>query len=120
MARTVCKLLGLVLLLVGILGFTNVLHPLGAHVGPADATHNLVHIVSGVLALYLGFAGSASGAKAFCLLFGIVYLGLGVVGLWKGNLDITALKLKLGHVDHLIHVALGIVFLAGGLFAKKS
>jgi len=119
MAKTVCKLLGLVLLLVGLLGFTNILNPLGAHVGPAYATHNLVHIVSGVLALYLGFAGSHSGAKTFCLIFGIVYLGLGVVGLVKGNLDIPALKLMLGHVDHVIHVVLGIVFLAGGLFSKS-
>jgi len=120
MARTVCKLLGLVLLLVGLLGFTHMLDPLGAHVGPAHASHNLIHIVSGVLALYLGFAGSPSAARTFCLVFGIVYLGLGLVGLMKGNLDITALKLVLGHVDHLIHVVVGVGFLAGGLFSKNA
>ena len=119
MAKTVCKVLGVILLLVGLLGFTHLLDPLGAHVGPAYATHNLVHIVSGILALYFGFAGSLSGARGFCIVFGIVYLLLGVVGFAKGTLDIPALKLMLGHVDHVIHVVLGIGFLAGGLLTKK-
>jgi uncharacterized membrane protein HdeD (DUF308 family) len=119
MAKTVCKLLGIVLLIVGLLGFTHILDPLGAHVGPAYATHNLVHIISGVLALYFGFAGSLSGAKGFCIVFGVVYLLLGVLGLVKGPIDIPAIKLLLGHVDHLIHVVLGIGFLAGGLLTKK-
>ena len=120
MARNACKLLGLVLLLVGILGFTNLLHSLGAHVGPNDASHNLIHIVSGVLALYLGFAGSPSGARTFCLIFGVVYLALGAYGLVKGDLNIHRLKLVLGHVDHLIHVVVGVAFLAGGLLTKNG
>jgi Domain of unknown function (DUF4383) len=119
MAKQICKLLGIVLLIVGLLGFTHLLDPLGAHVGPAHATHNLVHIVSGILALYFGFAGSPSSARAFCLLFGAVYLLLGVVGLAKGTIDIPAIKLVLGQVDHLIHIVLGIGFLAGGLLSRK-
>src|SRR2546426_8069233 len=120
MAKIVCKLLGIVLLIVGLLGFTHILDALGAHVGPAYATHNLVHIVSGVLALYFGFAGSSSGAKGFCLVFGLVYLALGVIGLVKGDLDIPAIKLMLGKVDHLIHVLVGVLFLAGGLLSSKD
>lgn len=115
MAKTVCKLLGVILLLVGVLGFTHVLDPLGAHLSPA---HNLVHIVSGVLALYFGFAGSLSGAKGFCTIFGLVYLLLGIVGLAKGNLNIG--PLMLGKVDHGIHLIVGALFLAGGLLTKKS
>src|SRR5260370_6021930 len=78
MAKTVCKLLGLVLLLVGVLGFTHLLDSLGAHVGPTYAPHNAVHIVSGLVALYFGFAGSAGGARRFCFLFGLVYLAPGL------------------------------------------
>ena len=85
MAKSVCKLLGVVLLLVGLLGFTHLLDPLGAHVGPEHATHNLVHIVSGILALYFGFAGSLSGARGFCLAFGAIYLLLGIAGLAMGT-----------------------------------
>lgn len=115
MAKTVAKLLGVILLLVGILGFTHVLDPLGAHLSSA---HNLVHIVSGVIALYFGFAGSLSGAKGFCTIFGLVYLLLGIIGLAKGNLDIG--PLMLGKVDHGIHLIVGALFLAGGLLTKKS
>ena len=119
MAKTICKILGVVFLLVGVLGFA-MPHLLGAHLTPA---HNVVHILSGVVALYFGFAGSLSGAKAFCLVFGVVYLALGVLGLALGTgpdrMWIVLNTLEFGKVDHGIHCLLGILFLAGGLFTKN-
>src|SRR4051812_12102650 len=81
MAKTVCKILGVVFVIVGVAGFVA---PglLGAHLSPV---HNLVHLVSGAIALYFGFAGSFSGARAFCLIFGAVYLLLGIVGFVLGH-----------------------------------
>ena len=120
MAKTICKILGVVFLLVGIAGFAAP-HLLGAHLTPA---HNLVHLVSGAIALYLGFAGSFSAAKTFCLIFGIVYLALGFLGLFVFGVgadkmwDVAGV-LQLGKVDHLIHVVLGLIFLAGGLLGRK-
>ncbi len=119
MAKTVCKILGVVFLLVGVAGFAKA-DLLGAHLTPA---HNLVHIISGVIALYFGFAGSLSGAKGFCLVFGLVYLALGVVGMLMGNpvmdREWHVGPLVFGTVDHAIHLLLGAIFLAGGLFTKK-
>ena len=119
MAKTICKILGVVFFLVGVAGFAAPTQ-LGAHLTPP---HNVVHILSGVAALYFGFAGSLSGAKAFSLVFGVVYLALGVLGLALGappqrlwNLG----PLNLGTSDHAIHLLLGVVFLAGGLFTKKT
>ncbi len=117
MAKTVAKIMGVVLLLVGVLGFTHVLDFLGAHIGPAYAAHNLVHIVSGAIALYFGFAGSLGGAKTFCIIFGLVYLLLGILGLAIGELHIG--PLMLGKVDHGIYLIVGVIFLAGGLFTKN-
>ena len=120
MAKTVCKILGVVLLLVGLLGFTHLLDALGAHLSPA---HNVIHIVSGILALYFGFAGSLSGARGFCLVFGLVYLVLGLIGMVRGvppDREWQIGPLLLGTVDHGIHLLLGAVFLAGGLFTKKN
>jgi hypothetical protein len=117
MAKTVAKILGVVLLLVGVLGFTHVLDSLGAHVGPGYVAHNLVHLASGVLALYFGFAGSLSGAKGFCIIFGLVYLLLGILGLVMGELHLG--PLLLGKADHGIHLIVGAIFLAGGLFTKN-
>ena len=119
MAKTVCKILGVVFLLVGIAGFAAPTL-LGAHLTPP---HNLVHIVSGAAALYFGFAGSLSGARNFCLIFGIVYLGLGILGMAMGTGEDRIWDLgplHLGTADHGIHVLLGLVFLAGGLFTKKG
>jgi len=119
MAKTVCKILGVVFLLVGVCGFAAP-NLLGAHLTPA---HNLVHIVSGIIALYFGFAGTLSGAKTFCLVFGVVYLALGILGLALGVGDDrmwnVAGILHFGTSDHGIHVLLGIIFLAGGLFTKR-
>ena len=122
MAKTVCKILGVVFVLVGVLGFVSP-RLLGAHLFMA---HNLVHIVSGVIALYFGFAGSLSGAKAFCLVFGVVYLALGILGMALGAPMGEEPRmwhvgpLDLGQADHGIHILLGVIFLAGGLFTKKA
>ncbi len=119
MAKTVCKILGVVFLLVGVCGFAAP-SLLGAHLSSA---HNLVHIVSGIIALYFGFAGTYSGAKTFCLVFGVVYLALGILGFALGAGEERMWMvgpLHFGKVDHFIHVLLGIVFLAGGLFTKSS
>ena len=59
MAKTVCKILGVVFLLVGVCGFAAP-NLLSAHLSPI---HNVVHIVSGAIALYFGFAGTLSAAK---------------------------------------------------------
>ena len=119
MAKTVCKILGVVLLLVGVVGFAA---PglLGAHLNMA---HNVVHIVSGAIALYFGFAGTLSAAKTFCLVFGVVYLALGILGMAMGEAPDRMWMvgpLELGQADHGIHILLGVVFLAGGLFTKRT
>ena len=119
MAKTVCKILGVVFLLVGVAGFAAPAL-MGFHLSPA---HNLVHLLSGAIALYLGFSGSLSAARTFCLVFGIVYLGLGILGMVMGNPTMDRMwhvgPLELAMRDHSLHVLLGVVFLAGGLFTKK-
>ena len=115
MAKTICTLLGIVFILVGLVGFAA---PglLGLHLSPA---HNVVHLVSGALALFLGLKGSLSAAKMFCFIFGAVYLLLGVVGFAVGTGDDRMFEvidgtLELGTVDHVIHILLGAIFLIGG------
>jgi Domain of unknown function (DUF4383) len=119
MAKTVCKILGVVFLLLGVIGFVNQ-GLLGAHL---TTPHNVVHLVSGVIALYFGFAGSLSAAKAFALVFGVVYMALGILGMALGAApDRTWMvgPLHLAQADHGLHILLGVIFLAGGLFTKKA
>jgi hypothetical protein len=114
MAKRICTILGVVFILVGLAGFA-LPGLLGAHL---SLLHNVVHLLSGAVALYLGLKGSEGAARTFCRVFGIVYLLLGVAGFLLGSGDgkeWTVLPgLMLGTIDHIIHVALGIVFLIGG------
>lgn len=119
MAKTICTILGVVFILVGLAGFAK--HDLlGAHL---SAAHNVIHLVSGALALFFGLKGSLSGARMFCIIFGAVYLLLGIAGfaLGSGEHRIFAVipgTLELGTMDHVIHVALGVIFLIGGFITK--
>ncbi len=129
MAKTLATILGVVFILVGIVGF---LAPgfLGTHL---SGTHNLVHLISGAIALYFGLAGTLGGARMFDIIFGVVYLLLGVVGFVAGVQGTTTLPgmspdshllrllpgvLELGTMDHTVHILLGIVFLVGGFVTQ--
>ena len=123
MAKTVATILGIVLIVVGIAGFipgmTNIM---GTHLGKA---HNAVHIATGAVSLYLGAKGSLSAARTFCLLFGVIYAALGIAGFVAGEahdhmLNLTALRLFLGTMDHVIHIAVGALYLIGGLATRSG
>lgn len=121
MAKTICTILGIIFILVGIAGFVAP-HFLGAHLSFA---HNIIHLFSGAIALYLGLAGTLAGARTFSLVFGIVYLLLGVVGFVAGSgperlLSVIPDALVLGTMDHIIHVLLGALFLVGALGTKLA
>jgi hypothetical protein len=121
MANRIATILGVVFILVGLLGFA-MPGLLGAHLSLA---HNIVHLVSGAIALWLGLKGSPSGAKTFCIVFGLVYLLLGVCGFLLGSgadkmLTILPDQLMFGTMDHIIHVALGVIFLIGGFTTKTA
>ena len=120
MAKRVCTILGVVFLLVGLAGFA-MPALLGAHLSLA---HNVVHLVSGAAALYLGLKGSEDAARSFCWAFGAVYLLLGLAGFVAGEgadrmLAVIPGTLELGTVDHVIHVLLGAGFLVGGFMSRR-
>ena len=126
MAKRIATILGIVFILVGLVGFAA---PglLGTHLSIA---HNIVHLVSGALALYFGMKGTLAQARLFCLVFGAVYGLLGVVGFIAGHpgepshgvpgphddrlLKVIPGVLEFGTMDHVIHIALGVIFLIAG------
>ena len=124
MAKTLCKVVGLVLLIAGIGGFFSP-NLMGMHL---TNVHNIVHIASGALALYFGFLGSAGGARGFCLLFGLVYALLGVIGFIQPGLVASVLQAheEAGAasptmaMDSIVHLLVGAVFLVAGLLSPKT
>jgi hypothetical protein len=115
MTVTICRVMGFILLAVGVLGFPAP-NLLGMHLTPM---HNVVHLASGALALYFGYAATA-GARGFALTFGAVYFLLGVLGFAAPDL----VARLIGHPptadaraltpDNVVHLILGGTFLAAG------
>ena len=122
--KTAALLVGIIFLLVGILGYFP--NPIIGHsddaIFHADSTHNMVHIISGVLFLIVAMASPAS-AGMFLKVFGIVYLVLGVYGLLTiGDSGTTELLgfLTVNGADNYLHIALGIlIFLLGFLPGRR-
>lgn len=120
--KTAALLIGLVFVAVGLLGFID--NPIVGDsmdvIFHADTTHNLVHIVSGVLFILVALAAPASAA-GFLQLFGVVYLAIGVVGLIKYGTDGMGKVLGFLHVngnDNLLHIGLGVVILLAGFLRR--
>lgn len=115
MAVTVCRVFGPAFLLAGVAGF---FMPtlLGFHL---TLIHNLIHVATGALALYFGFA-APGGAAGFSKAFGLVYLLVALLGFAAPRVlatllghpgDVTAADLM---PDNVFHVVVSLVFLAAG------
>ena len=116
MVRTFTMTLGVVLLLVGILGFLLVPgegYLLG--IFAVNATHNIVHVLSGILAIVAAYGG---WARTYCQAFGVVYLLVAILGFASigGGTD-HAMLLGLVHTnqaDNILHVLLAVPLLYFG------
>ena len=101
------------MLLVGVIGFftpTVLLFDV-------NTTHNIVHVVSGILGLLAGLTVGGSYAKAFNIVFGIVY---GLVAL-LGLLSVTAVVdlLVLNAADNFLHLVIAVACLGVGFGAHE-
>ena len=129
MTKTILNILGTVFVVVGIAGFVSPGLG-GTHLSPA---HNVIHIVSGALALWFGLRGTLHGARTFSWIFGLVYGLLGVAGMLFGHsgtasmhdmgadsklLTVIPNVLELGRNDHVLHIIIGILFVAAALIAR--
>jgi Domain of unknown function (DUF4383) len=118
-AQLYALLFGAVLLVVGIVGFAaDSSFGSGSDVDGSNLIafevngwHNLVHLASGAVGLLL--ARTVSGARAFALGFGAIYL---VVTLW-GFIDGNAVLwlVPVNTPDNFLHLALGTLGIAAGL-----
>jgi hypothetical protein len=119
MTLMVCRIAGFALLAVGLIGFAEPAL-LGMHLTPI---HNVVHLATGALALYFGYA-APHGAKRFAIAFGSIYLLLGVLGFVAPGVVGTVIghgeMINAGALmpDNVVHLLLGGLFLVVGLAAS--
>jgi hypothetical protein len=82
-------------------------------------THNIVHVVLALAAFVFGFANLSPGVtKTFAIIFGFVYVALGVVGFLLSNPLGTGLALNLGVSLNVVHLLLGAWALAAGFGSR--
>lgn len=110
-AKTAAIVLGIVFLAVGILGFfpNPLISPTGLFV--VNTTHNLVHLISGVV--LLAGAYSTLGSALALKIVGVVYALVAILGLVTGG-DMLLGIIAMNAADHWLHVALAVVILAAG------
>ena len=109
------RTLGIVLTLVGVLGFfvgTGTLI-----IFDVNLTHSIVHAVSGLLGIFAGFALAGEYAALFNRVFGLVYLAVAVFGLFGVGFVVGLLNINLA--DNVLHILIAIATTAVGFSGRE-
>jgi hypothetical protein len=114
LVKSVTWLFGIVFILIGIAGFfvDGMLI-----VFQVDTLHNVVHLLSGIVALAAVGAGE-SYARLYLIVFGLVYALVTVVGFVNGG-DILGL-FETNAADNYLHAAIALVTLGVGFGGGKK
>jgi hypothetical protein len=122
MTKLYAQVTGIVFLLVGIIGFVMpTIVPGFLHV---STTHSIVHVVLGLIGLYVGFMNTETKMMTmYAQVFGVVYVLLAVIGFASPtileNLGVfTAGQPALG--GNVVHVLIGVWGLWTGFAAPKT
>ncbi len=112
-------LFGVVFLLIGVLGFVPALTPDGHLLGifAVDTLHNIIHLLSGILAVVFAKKGEAS-AKAYSKVFGSVYALVAVLGILTPGL--LGSIIHVNSADNVLHILLAVIFLVVGFGGSKK
>src|ERR1043165_2768810 len=100
MTKNFLNWLGVVFIVIGLLGFVN--HPV-LGIFEVNTLHNLIHLVSGILAIMFARMGESS-AKKFALVLGIVYALVTVLGFLLGGNIVNLIMVNMA--DNLLHLVL--------------
>lgn len=120
MLKKIAMAFGIIFILVGLLGFVSAVTPEGRLLGyfEVNAAHNLVHIVTGVIALVVGLA-SEKAARLFFQVFGIIYALVAVLGFAMGNQPLLGIVAN-NAADTWLHVLIAVISLYLGFGMKTE
>lgn len=106
MDKKIITILGVVFLAIGVLGFFN--DPL-LGVFEVDTLHNIIHLLSGALALVVAGMGT-DAMRAYTRVFGVVYGLVAVLGfLMPGDMILGLFMSTMA--DDVLHLVLAVVLL---------
>ncbi len=109
------KVMGLILLIVGILGFIPGLTPHGMLFGVfmVSEAHSVIHILSGLLFVAVGFSENWELARRVTLGFAIVYGLITVLGFMSSNNVVLGMPMNMA--DNVLHLTITVASLMFGL-----
>lgn len=116
MAKTVMYVFGVVLTLVGILGFVMPSPLFGLFA--VNGLHNVVHLATGIVFLGVAFMAPMQSVMA-AKVFGVVYAVVAILGLVMGG-DMLLGLIAVNMTDHILHIALALVLLYVGFMGGSS
>jgi hypothetical protein len=122
MAKTMAVLFGVVFLLVGILGFVPAVTKDEMLLGifHVNAAHNVVHLLSGAVALFCGMT-SVGASRNYFRIFGLVYGLVAVLGFMNPGEHTMLLGLISNNTaDTWLHVAIAAVSLILGFMPASA
>ncbi len=121
LAQVYALALGVVLVLLGILGF--LVEPSFGVGDSADrgtlilfdinGWHNVVHLLSGIVGVAL--AGTAAKARLFCIGYGAVYVVVTILGFLVGDGGLLLSLIPINTADNLLHLVIAVTGIAVGL-----
>jgi hypothetical protein len=120
MAKSLATWFGLILVILGVLGFipgiTND-DKMIFGIFQVDTLHSIVHIVVGAIGLWMGMSG-ADSAKNYLRIFGVIFALFAVIGFLQGDTILGIMATNMAHT--WVYVVLALVFLWGGFSGGTS
>lgn len=112
--------LGAVFVLIGILGFIPAVTPNDQlfYLFEVDATHNVVHLLSGIVALAAVAAGGGY-VRLYAQVFGLVYGLVAVLGFLGGDGTSVLGFLHVNTADNFLHLAISLSLLYAGYMPES-
>ncbi len=114
MTKSVLSIFGFLLLALGIIGFFN--NPIFG-LFAVDTTHNIVHIVTGVLSL-IGTSGDLESSKMYAKSLGIFYVLLVIMGIFMPDKVLGVMTINTA--DIFLHLFFAAGFLYVGFTSARA
>ena len=118
--KRLAQVVGVIFLIAGIAGFIPALCPNGLLLGlfAVNGMHNVVHILSGVLALAMSF-GTEATARNYFRIVGVVYALVTVLGFVAGRGGML-MGMSMNMADNYLHLAFALFFLWAGFIWHRG
>jgi hypothetical protein len=112
---TYAKVIGVILLLIGILGFIPGLTPNDLLFGMflVSPMHNVIHMISGLIFVGVGFSENWELARKTTLAFAAIYGLITVLGFISP--DSTVMGMPMNMADNVLHLVITVTALMFGL-----